>query len=73
MLANLAHVDVPGSSGKSVSKNSPVGGVEFNLPGCAPACLLKSEIKSADAGEETAEGFFVCIRSPRLADKRVCR
>ncbi len=73
MPPDFSHVGVPGSSGKSVSKNSPVGGVEFDLPGCSPAGLLKSEIESADAGEETAEGFSVFIGMPRLAGERTCR
>ena len=66
MPADLAHVGVADSSGKSVSKNSPVGGVEFDLPGCVPAGLFKSEIEAADPGEETAEGFAF-MGSPRFA------
>ena len=66
MPADLAHVGVASSSGKSVSKNSPVGGVEFDLPGCAPAGLFKSEIEASDPGEETAEGFAF-MDGPRFA------
>ena len=69
----MAHVGVPGGTGKSVSKNSPVGGVEFDLPGCSPAGLLEAEIESADAGEEGAKGFAVFIGTPRLAEVRICQ
>ena len=69
MPPDLAHVNVLGRSGKSVSKNSPVVRVEFDLPGCSPAGEFKTEIEAADAGEETAEGFR-SIKFPRRADDR---
>jgi hypothetical protein len=37
---------------KSVGKDSPVDGVDFDLPGCAPSRRLESDVEAADAREE---------------------
>lgn len=56
--AALAHVGEELGAGKSVSKQSPIGGVDFDLPGGSPTGLFKAEVEAADARKEAAEGFL---------------
>jgi hypothetical protein len=44
---------------KSVSKASPVGRVDLDLPGCFPSSSLESFRESVDAGEEASVGKFI--------------
>ena len=44
-----------------MSKASPFDRVPFDLPGRLPTGAFESEIKAADAGEETAEGRRFCF------------
>jgi hypothetical protein len=55
LRADCTHVRKAGGIGKSVSKDSPVEGGDFDLPRGAPAGALEAEIEAADAREERAE------------------
>lgn len=60
--AKLTYVDMASGSGKSLSKDSPVERVEFDLPFGFPAGLFEAEVKASDPGEEAADSGLVIMR-----------
>ena len=54
--AAVAHVFELSGVWKSVGKDSLVGGVEFDLPSGAVACVFKAKVKASYACEQASNG-----------------
>jgi hypothetical protein len=59
--ADSAHVLKVACLGKSVTKHSPVEGVNFDGPGGLPPGPLKSEVEASNACEEASNSFLFVL------------
>ena len=60
--SDRSYIFKPAGVRKSVSKDSPRDGIDFDLPGRAPSSALESKIKAADSGKEASDlRAVVCL------------